>query len=120
LSSPTQRCFDSFVEGAKEQADIGQQVWHPIAHTEAATAARERRKKLGKNVVGSGGPMYVKQGREMVASRETREEEAAIERRKRRIERAREDLIKHQQRDERESQRGIEKEIVNCSARLDH
>ncbi len=90
---------------------------------EAATAARERRKKLGKNVVGSGGPMYVKQGREMVASRETREEEAAIrivERRKRRIERAREDLIKHQQRDERESQRGIEKEIVNCSARLDH
>jgi len=67
--------------------------------------------------------MYVKQGREMVASRETREEEAAIrivERRKRRIERAREDLIKHQQRDRRESQRGIEKEIVNCSTRLDH
>jgi len=78
LSSPTQRCYDSFVEGAKEQANIGQQAWHHIAHTEAATAARERRNKLGKKVVGSGGPMYVEQGRDMVASRETREEEAAI------------------------------------------
>jgi len=67
--------------------------------------------------------MYVEQGREMVASRETREEEAAIrviERRKRRIERAQEDLINHQQRDERERQRGIERKIVNCSARLNH
>ncbi len=46
LSSPTQRCYDSFVEGAKEQANIGQQAWHLIAHTEAITAARERRNKL--------------------------------------------------------------------------
>lgn len=111
LSSPTQQCYDSFVEGAKVQANAGQQAWHLVAHTEAAGVARELRNRLGKKVVGNGGVMYVEQGREMVASRETREEENAIrllDRRQRRIERARDDLQKYQQREEREIQRGIE------------